>query len=131
MPRLAIVVVTFNSAGEIGACLDAVPAAARATAHEVIVVDNASADGTAALVRSRWPQMRVIDAGGNAGFSRANNLGIRASAGELCCCSTPTPCRPKGRSIGSWRCWTRCRASPSPDRASWTAAGAPSSPMAR
>ena len=83
MPRLAIVVVTYNSAADIGACLDAVPAAAAATAHEVIVVDNASADGTVALVRSRGPRVRLLEAGGNIGFAAANNLGILATAGEL------------------------------------------------
>jgi N-acetylglucosaminyl-diphospho-decaprenol L-rhamnosyltransferase len=83
MPRLTVVVVTYNSAADIGACLDAVAAAAPATAHEIVVVDNASADGTAALVRSRWPQARVLDAGGNLGFARANNLGIRATSSEL------------------------------------------------
>jgi glycosyltransferase involved in cell wall biosynthesis len=43
MPRLVVIVVTFNSAAEIGACLDAVPTAAPTTGHEVVVVDNASA----------------------------------------------------------------------------------------
>jgi N-acetylglucosaminyl-diphospho-decaprenol L-rhamnosyltransferase len=83
MARLTIIIVTFNSAAEVGACLDAIPAAARATPHDVVVVDNASADGTAALVRSRWPQVRLLDAGTNLGFARANNLGIRATTGEL------------------------------------------------
>jgi GT2 family glycosyltransferase len=83
MPRLTVVIVTFNSAADVGACLDSIPRAARDTAHDVIVVDNASADGTPALVRQRWPHVTVLDAGGNLGFARGNNLGIRATAGEL------------------------------------------------
>ena len=83
MPRLAIIVVTFNSSAGVGACLDAIPGAARDTSHDVVVVDNASADGTAALVRSRWPHVRVVDAGGNLGFARGNNAGIRATSSEL------------------------------------------------
>jgi N-acetylglucosaminyl-diphospho-decaprenol L-rhamnosyltransferase len=83
VPRLTIVVVTYNSAADVGACLDAVSAAASTTDHEIIVVDNESADGTAALVRARWPRVRVLDAGGNVGFARANNLGIRATSSEL------------------------------------------------
>lgn len=83
MPRLTIVIVTFNSAADVGSCLDSIPGAARNTEHEVIVVDNASADGTATLVREGWPRVTVLDAGGNLGFARANNLGIRATAGEL------------------------------------------------
>jgi GT2 family glycosyltransferase len=83
MPRLAIVVVTFNSAADVVACLDAIPHAARTTDHEVVVVDNASADGTAPLIRSARPHVRVLDAGSNLGFARANNLGVRATASEL------------------------------------------------
>jgi GT2 family glycosyltransferase len=83
MPRLSIVIVTFNSAADVGACLESIPAAAPNTSYEVTVVDNASADGTAALVRSRWPAVRVVDAGGNLGFARANNVGIRATESEL------------------------------------------------
>jgi len=83
MPRLAIVIVTFNSAADVGACLESIAAAAPNTSHDVTVVDNASADGTAALVRSRWPAVRVLDAGGNLGFARANNVGIRATESEL------------------------------------------------
>ena len=83
MPRLSIVIVTFNSAADVGACLESIPAAAPNTGHEVTVVDNASTAGTAALVRARWPAVRVLDAGGNLGFARANNLGIRATESEL------------------------------------------------
>jgi N-acetylglucosaminyl-diphospho-decaprenol L-rhamnosyltransferase len=81
--RLTIVIVTFNSAAEIGACLGALAAACANTAYDVVVVDNASPDGSAAIVRSGHPEVRVIDAGGNLGFARANNIGIRATAGEL------------------------------------------------
>jgi N-acetylglucosaminyl-diphospho-decaprenol L-rhamnosyltransferase len=83
MVRLSIVIVTFNSAADIGTCLESILSAAPDTAHEVVVVDNASSDGTVALVRERWPHVRVIEAGGNLGFARANNLGIRETASEL------------------------------------------------
>jgi N-acetylglucosaminyl-diphospho-decaprenol L-rhamnosyltransferase len=83
VPRLTIVVVTFNSASEIGACLNALPGSANTTAYDVVVVDNASSDGTAATVRAGHPGVRVIDAGANLGFARANNVGIRGTAGEL------------------------------------------------
>lgn len=82
-PRLSIVIVAYNSRAEIDGCLRTLRAFAPALSHEVIVVDNASADGTAAYVRERWPGVEVIDAGGNLGFAAANNRGIRQSAGEL------------------------------------------------
>ena len=49
----------------------------------MIVVDNASTDGTVEEVRRRWPGVRVIEAGRNAGFAAANNLGIREGRGEF------------------------------------------------
>ena len=51
--------------------------------HEIVVVDNASTDGTAAAIRARWNAVRVVDAGANLGFARANNLGIQQTFGEL------------------------------------------------
>jgi GT2 family glycosyltransferase len=83
MPRVAIVVVTFNSAKDIDACLASLTAAAAPVDFETVVVDNASSDGTAAAVRARWPGVRVLDAGGNLGFAGASNLGIRQTFGEL------------------------------------------------
>ena len=83
MTRLAIVVVTYNSSGHIDACLGALARHPPRLTHEVIVVDNASPDGTATAVRQRWPAVRVIDAGANLGFARACNLGIRHSSGDL------------------------------------------------
>jgi GT2 family glycosyltransferase len=45
------------------------------------VIDNGSTDGSADAAR-RWPRVQVIEAGGNIGFARANNIGIRASSGS-------------------------------------------------
>jgi len=78
-PTLAIVVVTFNSRDEIGPCLESVVGQTAPFPASVVVVDNQSADGTAGFVRERWPSVRVIDAGGNVGFARANNLGVAAT----------------------------------------------------
>jgi GT2 family glycosyltransferase len=81
--RLSIVIVTYNSRGDIDACLASLAAERAADDHQVIVVDNASSDGTADAVRVRWPHVTVIDAGSNLGFARATNVGIRRSSGEL------------------------------------------------
>lgn len=81
-PSLAIVIVTYNSRDEIGGCLESVLGRTGPLEASLTVVDNASPDGTAALVRASWPQAQVIDAGGNVGFARANNLGVRATASD-------------------------------------------------
>ncbi|NOT43925.1 MAG: glycosyltransferase family 2 protein [Acidobacteria bacterium] len=95
-PRLSIVIVTFNSVPDIDRCLASLAAAPPATSHQIVVVDNASPDGTAAHVRQRWPRVTVLDAGGNTGFSHANNVGIRATRGELILLLNPDTVVPAG-----------------------------------
>lgn len=84
VPRLAIVIVTYNSRADVEACLTSISATRAPQApHEIVVVDNASPDGTSTYLRDRWPHIRVIDAGANRGFAGANNIGIQQSSGEL------------------------------------------------
>jgi GT2 family glycosyltransferase len=81
-PDLSVVVVTYQSAGFIRACLDAVAAASGERSTEVVVVDNGSTDASVALVERHHPQVRVIRNRANLGFARACNIGIEATAGE-------------------------------------------------
>jgi GT2 family glycosyltransferase len=76
---LAIVIVSYNTRADLERCLESLHAAPPAVDHQIVVVDNASADGSPDVAR-RWPAVHVIEAGSNAGFSRANNIGLRASA---------------------------------------------------
>lgn len=79
---VAVVVVTFNSAATIEACLQSLlmsPAV-----REVVVVDNYSSDDTLARVaRVRDERLRVIAIGGNVGFSRGVNRGAAATTAPL------------------------------------------------
>ena len=79
---LAIIIVTYNSATEIGPCLDSLVGHTGPFPTAVTVVNNASSDGTASIVRERWPSVQVIESPTNVGFSRANNIGIRATRGD-------------------------------------------------
>src|SRR5215216_5764254 len=83
MPRLSIVIVSYNSKRDLDGCLGSLTAQAARVDHEIVVVDNASRDGTLEHLRRRWPQVRAIDAGANLGFGKANNLGIRQTSAEL------------------------------------------------
>ena len=83
MTDLAIVIVSYNARTDLEACLSSLAEHPPTISHEVVVVDNASSDGSAASVRARWPMHAVIDAGDNLGFARATNLGIRATASRL------------------------------------------------
>ena len=81
--NLSIVIVTFNSAAQIGACLDSIASTVPLLEHEIIVVDNGSTDGTIATIGRHRPRVRLIESGGNAGFARGCNIGIRQSSGNL------------------------------------------------
>ncbi len=76
-----VVVVSWNTRDATVACLGAV-AASTGVHPEVVVVDNASTDGTAAAARQAFPGMTVIENADNAGFARAVNQGVRRGAGE-------------------------------------------------
>jgi GT2 family glycosyltransferase len=82
MPDLSILIVSYNARADLERCLESLHTPAPSITHEIIVVDNQSNDGSAAAAR-RWPHVRVIEAGSNLGFARANNIGIRASTGTL------------------------------------------------
>jgi N-acetylglucosaminyl-diphospho-decaprenol L-rhamnosyltransferase len=96
MPRLSIIIVTYNSAADVDACIGSLVQHPPSTDHEIVVVDNASTDGTAAAIRSRWHGVRVIDSAANIGFARANNLGIRQTFGSLILLLNPDTTVPAG-----------------------------------
>ena len=79
---LSVVIVNWNTRDLLHRCLLSVCEAARGLELEVFVVDNASADGSAAMVRERFPRVRLIENVENAGFARANNQAIRESSGR-------------------------------------------------
>jgi len=77
-PLLTTLLVSFNTRGLLTPCLDAL-AAARAPLEgpsPVIVVDNASADGSADYLEANHPEVQLIRSDKNLGFGRANNLGL-------------------------------------------------------
>lgn len=82
-PRLTIVIVSYNTKLDLERCLRGLADTPPDIPLQVVVVDNASRDGSAAMVRASFPSVRLIEAGDNLGFARANNLGIRATQSEL------------------------------------------------
>ena len=80
MVDLSIIIVSFNARADLERCLASLDDAPPSRSHEIVVVDNASVDGSADAAR-RWANVRVLEAGANLGFSRGNNVGIRASSG--------------------------------------------------
>lgn len=82
--RLAsVIVVNFNGRHFLDECLGALEGQTLPRhRYEILLVDNASSDGSAEYVRANFPGVRVIDAGGNLGFTGANNLGFRLARGR-------------------------------------------------
>lgn len=81
MKLASIIIVSFNGKQFIKDCLNSIY---RQTYRkfEVIVVDNASTDGSADFIKSKYPKVKLIRSETNLGFASANNLGIRKSKGE-------------------------------------------------
>lgn len=80
-PDVSVLIVTYNSASFIDRCLTSLQEQVGCT-HEVIVADNASQDDTVRVLRERWPDVRLIDMGGNTGFAKANNAAAQVANGR-------------------------------------------------
>jgi len=80
---LSVVIVTWNSRGYLSDCLESIRSQEGDLATEIIVVDNASSDGTPELVRERFPHAHLIINSDNLGYTRACNLGLQRASGRL------------------------------------------------
>jgi N-acetylglucosaminyl-diphospho-decaprenol L-rhamnosyltransferase len=79
---LSIVIVSWNCSPLLRQCLESVLANETSFTFEILVVDNDSADDTAAMIRDSFPQVRFHVSGSNLGFAKANNLGFRITDGR-------------------------------------------------
>ncbi len=80
--KLSIVIICWNDWKVIENCLRSIYEGTHQLTYEVIVSDNGSSDGSVEKIRESFPLVRVIENGANLGFSKANNVGIRAAHGE-------------------------------------------------
>lgn len=81
-PDISVIVVNYNGRAYLDDCLQAL-AAQEAPHFEVVLVDNASHDGSAALVRERYPWVRLFEFRENHGFAGGNNRGAAEARGRL------------------------------------------------
>lgn len=82
-PLLSILLVNYNDGVHLPECLSSIEANARAIDHEVIVVDNASTDGSPELIAERFPRTRLLRNSLNEGFGRANNRAVGEARGKF------------------------------------------------
>jgi hypothetical protein len=81
-PDLSVIIVSMNCRGELAECLASVERARGGLAVETFVVDNASGDGSAAMVEGKFPQVRLIANERNRGFAAANNQAVALATGR-------------------------------------------------
>lgn len=79
---VTIVIVNWNTRQMLADCLNSVIAGATDEKYELIVVDNASSDGSCEMIASDFPSVRLIRNAENRGFAAANNQGIVVSDGR-------------------------------------------------
>jgi N-acetylglucosaminyl-diphospho-decaprenol L-rhamnosyltransferase len=79
---LSIIIVSWNTRDLLARCLDSLQAASGGLDVEIIVVDNASQDGTPDIVRQRFPEVLLLEPGQNLGFAAGNNLGLSRARGQ-------------------------------------------------
>ncbi|WP_373975562.1 glycosyltransferase family 2 protein [Chitinibacter sp. SCUT-21] len=101
---LSVVVVSYNNAPEIAECISSIQAACGAIRHEIIVVDNASQDGCAALVRKNFTAVTVIASPINLGFAAGNNLAFKQARGSYIALVNPDA-RPAENSLAQAVTW--------------------------
>lgn len=79
---VSIIIVNYNTKQLLVDCLATVLKKTKEVTFEIIVVDNASTDGSEEFVKERYPNIKWINSGDNIGFGRANNLGAKYSTGK-------------------------------------------------
>jgi GT2 family glycosyltransferase len=79
MITLAVITVSWNTRDLLRRSIETVhdSLAGSGIAYSIVVVDNASTDGTPAMLRSEHPEVLLIESGGNLGFAGGNNLALR------------------------------------------------------
>jgi N-acetylglucosaminyl-diphospho-decaprenol L-rhamnosyltransferase len=78
---LSIIILNWNSKDYLKGCLDSLNLEGSSISHEIIVIDGASFDGCAEMLKQFHPKVRFIQSEENLGFARANNLAFRESQG--------------------------------------------------
>ncbi|MEI6514675.1 MAG: glycosyltransferase family 2 protein, partial [bacterium] len=82
---VSVVIVSWNTRDFLAQCLKSLSRGVCDYPMEVLVVDNASTDGSSEYVEGNYPAVRLIRNDSNQGFAKANNKGIRLCRGKYIC----------------------------------------------
>ncbi|MBN1894459.1 glycosyltransferase [bacterium] len=89
MIALSVILVNYNVKRYLEQALLSIRKALEGISSEVIVVDNASSDGSVSMLRARFPDVILIENRENAGFARANNQALKRASGKTVCLINP------------------------------------------
>lgn len=82
MIDLSIVIVSYNTKDILKKCLESIENTSKNFTYEIVVVDNASADGSSEMVKTNFKDVILFANKENLGFSKANNLGVKKTKGR-------------------------------------------------
>lgn len=82
-PDVSVIIVSFNTRDLLRECLENVLTETAALSAQILVVDNASTDGSVAMVQDEFPQIHLLESKVNLGFGAANNLAFEAAEGRF------------------------------------------------
>lgn len=82
IPEVSIIIVSFNTKELTRKCIGLINKYAKDIIHEVIVVDNASSDGSAEMIAQEFPNIKLITLSKNSGFAGGNNPGMKEAKGR-------------------------------------------------
>ena len=86
---VSIIIVNYNTRDLLHDCIQSIHDVTAEISYEVIVVDNASDDGSLEMVKNRHPDVKVLESRKNLGFGRGNNWGMRQATGKYCLLLNP------------------------------------------
>lgn len=80
--NVSIIIVNYNTKDLLINCINSIYNNINNISFEIIVVDNASIDGSVEALNVMFPKIQIISSGSNLGFGKANNLGVKKALGE-------------------------------------------------
>lgn len=85
MIDISVIIVNWNTKALLLNCVESIYRTTKDSALEIIVIDNASTDGSIEALQLRFPKVQVIVNPNNLGFAKANNIGIEKAKGQYVC----------------------------------------------
>lgn len=83
MNLVSIIIVNYNTKDLLEQCLNSIYKNTQDVEFEIIVVDNASVDGSQEYIKAAFPKVVLVESDTNLGFGKANNLGLKSALGEF------------------------------------------------